>query len=199
MVPFKKEYTKERKFYSEPQLAVMAMFMQQTGSFEGFENEVVSVLELFYKKGNFSMTILLPKVSMEKFEADFLNVENYSSWHLSTVPFNKILIPRFKLEQTTNPIPILEKFGMTTAFKEMEANFSGITTEQHLAISGIYHKAFVDVNEEGTEAAAATGVGLALRSAQPKPRDFIADHPFIFMIQDVKSKSILFIGKLVNP
>lgn len=90
---------------------------------------------------------------------------------------------------------------MTTAFQESKADFSGITTDRPLAITGIYHKAFVDVNEEGTEAAAATAVSAGIRSMQPEqqPRDFIADHPFIFLIQDIKSQSILFIGKFANP
>lgn len=197
--PFKKENTMEGNFYPEPQRAVNAMFMQHKGSFLAFENEVVSVLELPYKHGNFSMIILLPKISMEKFESDFLNAENYSLWGRSHEPFNKILIPRFKIEHTIDPEPILKKFGMTSAFKEMVADFSGITTEQKLALSGIFHKAFVEVNEEGTEAAAATAVVGGIRSIQPEPRDFIADRPFLFIIQDVKSRSILFMGKLVNP
>lgn len=115
------------------------------------------------------------------------------------VPFNKILLPRFKIEHTTDPVPVLKKFGMKRAFEESAADFSGITTEQELAISGIFHKAFVEVNEEGTEAAAATGVVAEIRSMPPKPHDFIADRPFLFIIQDVKSQSVLFMGKLATP
>lgn len=82
-IPFKKENTREGSFYPEPKKPVNAMFMQHKGSFKGFENEVVSVLELSYKQQDFSMVILLPKISMEKFESDFLNAENYSSWQRS--------------------------------------------------------------------------------------------------------------------
>jgi serpin B len=195
--PFKKENTKEGKFYTAPQKEVPAMFMHHKGEFNGFENDVVSVLEMPYKNKNFSMMIFLPKISMEKFEAEVLASESYNSWNLLPVPFGKILLPRFKFEQTTDPMAVLKKFGMIAAFGP--ADFSGISTEIPLFISGIYHKAFVEVNEEGTEAAAATGVVVAKRSAQPPPRNFIADRPFIFIIRDVKSQSILFIGKLVTP
>jgi serpin B len=145
------------------------------------------------------MQILLPKISMEEFENDYLNTENYYSWILSTVKFNKILIPKFKLEQETDVVSVLKKFGITKPFIYGEADFSGITRQDNLSISGIFHKAFVDVNEEGTEAAAATAVVAGSRSASVKPRNFIADHAFIFLIRDQKSKSILFIGKLVKP
>lgn len=197
-VPFKKELTHKGKFYTASK-TINAMFMQGSGSFNGFENDAVSILELPYKDRRFSMLILLPKRTIEEFEKSVLTADNYASWHLSRVVFDKILLPRFKMEQTTNVIPILEGFGMTTAFKEDEADFSGITTEQSLSISGIYHKAFVEVNEDGTEAAASTSVVITQRTGRPKQSNFIADHPFIFIIQDVKSKSILFIGKLTNP
>jgi serpin B len=198
-VPFKIENTKPATFHTSAQHSVKTMFMQQAGYFSGFENNVVSILELPYKDGNFSMVIFLPKVSMGEFENEFLNTDNYSSWSLSRAPYSKIMVPRFNIAQSTAADSILQKFGMVTAFKEMEADFSGITTEQDLAISGIYHKAFVQVNEEGTEATAATAVAAEQRSTQPEPRIFVADHPFVFIIRHVKSGSILFMGKLANP
>ena len=199
-IPFRKEKSRQGKFFTTPTQTVSTTFMQQAGSFQGFENNVVSILELPYTHNNFSMIILLPKISMEEFENDFLNAENYSSWHLSSVPFNNILMPRFTMEQATAAVPILKRFGMNTAFVENEADFSGIATKKPLYITGIFHKAFVEVNEEGTEAAAATGVVIGTRSSgSPEPREFIADHPFIFIIRDVKSQSILFIGKLATP
>lgn len=200
-IPFQKDKSSQGKFHIAPKETVNTTFMQQTGSFKAFENDVVSILELPYKNGSFSMIILLPKIGMEEFENDFLNSENYSSWTLFPIPFNKILIPRFTMEQATEPVPILRRFGMTTAFDESKADFSGITTDRPLVITGIYHKAFVDVNEEGTEASAATAMSAGIRSMQreQQPRDFIADHPFIFLIQDIKSQSILFMGKFANP
>ncbi|MFZ6011117.1 MAG: serpin family protein [Bacteroidota bacterium] len=201
LVPFKKEKTKNADFFSEPGKPVKAMFMENAGKFYGFENESVSILELPYLSGDFSMVILLPKVDLKEFEEQILTADNYFNWSLVRTPFTKIMVPRFKIEQTTAPVPILQKFGMVEAFNENKADFSGISTQQQLFISGIYHKAFVDVNEEGTEAAAATGVVAEARSAEflAPPRDFIANRPFIFIIRDVTSKTILFIGKLADP
>jgi len=88
---------------------------------------------------------------------------------------------------------------MKRAFTE-GADFSGITSDTDLMISVVVHKAFVDVNEQGTEAAAATGVGIVATSAAPAPTPvFRADHPFLFLIRDMQSGSILFMGRLADP
>jgi len=195
--PFKKELSRSGSFYSSSRETVTATFMQNSGHFPGFENDVVSIIELPYKNANYSMQILLPKVSMEEFEANHLYIENYASWNVQDMMYSKIQIPRFKVEQKTEPRPILESFGMKTAFTK-DADFTGITNAEKLYISKILHKAFVEVNEEGAEAAAATAVVVATRSAQ-SPGVFVADRPFIFIIKDNRSKSILFIGRLVKP
>ncbi len=79
------------------------------------------------------------------------------------------------------------------------ADFSGMNGKRDLFISKVVHKAFVDVNEEGTVAAAATGVGLKFESEPPQPVEFRADHPFFFVIRDRNSGSILFMGRVVDP
>ena len=91
--------------------------------------------------------------------------------------------------------------GMPLAFDEKRADFTGISTQEELYISAVLHKAFVDVNEEGTEAAAATGVVMAARAAMipTEPPLFRVDHPFLFLIVDNRTKSILFLGRVVNP
>jgi len=94
----------------------------------------------------------------------------------------------------------LNSMGMSDAFSLPPADFSGMTKKKDLFISAVIHKAFVDVNEHGTEAAAATAVVMARSiSIQPPPVIFRADHPFIFMIRDNASESILFLGRVVNP
>lgn len=195
---FKKEETREGDFHSSAEKTVKAMFMHQKGHFKSFENEVVSGIELPFRNGDYSMLMLLPKISMDEFESDFFEADTYSTWQFESQSFDKILIPRFKIEQETEPKSILEKLGMKKAFREGEADFSGITNEQDLAISGIFHKAFVEVNEEGAEAAAATGVVAEQRSLSV-PHQFIADRAFIFLIRENHSGSILFIGKLIDP
>ena len=95
---------------------------------------------------------------------------------------------------------ILKAMGMPTAFSPDAADFSAITEAENLYISSVIHKAFVDVNEEGTEAAAATAVAMGAASAAPEPpKVFKADHPFVFIIRDTKSGAILFMGRVSDP
>jgi serpin B len=111
-----------------------------------------------------------------------------------------VFLPKFKTAQEFILNDALAALGMTDAFGG-NADFSGMTGVKDLCISAVIHKAFVDVNEQGTEAAAATAVTmrtLALREP-PTPVIFRADHPFLFMIRENSSGSILFMGRLVNP
>jgi serpin B len=109
-------------------------------------------------------------------------------------------LPKFKLETSFGLNSTLQAMGMKRAFTR-EADISGISSAEALYISAVLHKAYVDVNEEGTEAAAATGVAaraMAARRPQPIPV-FRADHPFLFLIRDTKAGSTLFMGRLTKP
>ena len=198
--PFKKELTSLQRFYPASGGSVNTMFMQHTGTFSGFENEIVSVLELPYKNKDYSLVILLPKVDMKTFEEEHLTLENYSQWtDFRSVSFAKILLPRFKMTHSIDVKDILKDFGMIRSFDAGQADFTGIYKGlENMFISDILHKAFVDVNEEGTEAAAATAVVAVTRGYTPS-RNFIADRPFIFIIRERKTQSILFMGKLAMP
>jgi serpin B len=94
---------------------------------------------------------------------------------------------------------VLKSMGITDAFFPQRADFSGMNGRKDLHISAVVHKAYVDVNEEGTEAAAATGVMIGVTSVQPLPPVFKADHPFLFLIRDNTSGSILFLGRFAGP
>ena len=110
-----------------------------------------------------------------------------------------VSVPKFKMTHKFDMKAVLEAMGMTDAFSR-KADFSGMTGGRDLFISAVVHKAFVDVNEEGTEAAAATGVTMKLTSMAPaKIPVFRADHPFLFLIRDNHSGSILFLGRTLNP
>jgi serpin B len=107
-------------------------------------------------------------------------------------------LPRFKVDEKYDlPIP-LEHMGMVDAFDPQKADFSGMSSTQGLVVSKVLHKSFVEVNEEGTEAAAATGVEVSLTSAQIA-EDFCCDHPFLFFIIHRKTNSILFFGRISSP
>jgi serpin B len=107
-------------------------------------------------------------------------------------------LPRFKLETSYDLVAPFKKLGMKNAF-DTQADFSGMGWKKgELLIGQIKHKAFIEVNEEGTEAAAATAVEMVTKSARRYPR-FRADHPFIYLIRDNKTGSILFVGRMSNP
>ena len=109
-----------------------------------------------------------------------------------------ISMPRFRMEKQYELTPTLEAMGMQAAFTD--ADFSGMTGNKDLAISNVIHKAFVEVNEEGTEAAAATGVVMSrMALPQSQPPVFRADHPFVFVIRDEESGAFLFMGRLMKP
>jgi serpin B len=111
-----------------------------------------------------------------------------------------VFLPKFKLAAQFSLAKKLAEMGMTDAFSP-QADFSGMDGTRDLFISAVVHKAFVDVNEEGTEAAAATGVvmrSMAVMRPRPTPV-FRADHPFIFLIRDTRSGSIIFLGRMVDP
>jgi serpin B len=113
----------------------------------------------------------------------------------------RVTIPKFKITQEFDLNKTLEAMGMPAAFSTKDADFSGMDGQRDLFLSNVVHKAFVDVNEEGTEAAAATAVAVGATSAPPsgEPVEFRADRPFVFMIRDHRTGSILFMGRLANP
>lgn len=109
----------------------------------------------------------------------------------------EVFLPRFLLEENYYMNDVLQQMGMTDAFEKDKADFSGISSRQGLFLSKVVHKSFVELSEEGTEAAAPTEM-VAMRSPL-SPRCLIADHPFLFSIQDTRSKEILFLGRFSSP
>ncbi len=108
----------------------------------------------------------------------------------------QVSLPRFKMEETYEMVQFLRSMGMEDVFDGQKVNLSGMSPNKDLVVSGIIHKAFVEVNEEGTEAAAATAtVGVTAS----RPEIFIADHPFLFFIRHNPSNSILFSGRFCSP
>ena len=115
----------------------------------------------------------------------------------------EIFLPKFKMEFSSELSHPLQKMGMTDAFREGMADFSGIDQSNGLYLSRIFRKAWIEVSEEGTEAAAATVVAvpeaIGFGAEPPRPPVFRADHPFIFFIRDRPSGSVLFLGRLADP
>uniref|UniRef100_A0A668ALT2 Serpin B6 n=1 Tax=Myripristis murdjan TaxID=586833 RepID=A0A668ALT2_9TELE len=160
------------------------------------------ILELPYKGKDLSMLIFLPKemeddtTGLEKLEKE-LTYEKFVEWtqpHMMDTVEVQVGLPRFKMEESYDLKDILTRMGMVDAF---DVRMS-MSPANDLVLSQVVHKAFVEVNEEGTEAAAATGVIMMMRCAR-MPDQFIADHPFLFFIQHKPSMSVLFAGRFCSP
>jgi serpin B len=199
---FDKKATTTRPFTLENGKKVNVPMMRQVKDFAYAEDETVQVLELPYKGNELSMIVLLPRtVDGRKALEEKLTVENLNRWTgAASHKRVDVQLPRFKSTSQFELSNTLNELGMKDAFSP-QADFSGMTGNRYLFISAIIHKAFVDVNEKGTEAAAATAVTMREACAPPKepPVEFRADHPFVFLIRDNPSNAILFLGRVMNP
>ncbi len=176
--------------------------MNLTDRFQYFEEPSLQALELPYKGNSLSMVLFLPRSpdGLAAFESS-LTSEKLDGW-LAKLSSNRVnlTIPRFRLAGQFDLRSTLSTLGMPSAFQVGAADFSGITGTRDFAISAVVHKAFVEVEEKGTEAAAATGiVMMETKAFIGPPKVFRADHPFFFVIRDLRNGSILFIGRLVRP
>ncbi len=198
---FKEKDTEDAPFTIARDREVTVPMMSQKEQFAYDETEMLQLLELPYVEDELSMVILLPKEldGLATLE-NSLAPGNLKEW-LQGLRKQEVVVemPRFKLTSQFSLKEVLRSMGMTEAFSVKLANFSGMTSGRDLFISAVIHKAYVDVNEEGTEAAAATAVVMKLRGAPRPPKVFRADHPFLFLIRDNQSGSILFMGRVVNP
>ncbi|XP_059364535.1 leukocyte elastase inhibitor-like [Carassius carassius] len=203
---FPKEATRDGQFKMNKTRTKPVKMMTQKAEFPlAFIPELNSqVLELPYVGKNLSMLIILPNeiqdetTGLQKLEKA-LTYEKLMEW---TKPSKmrrqevQVSLPRFKMEETYDMKSLLISMGMEDVFSPQKVNLSGMSPNNDLVVSKVVHKAFVEVNEEGTEAAAATGVVVAIRSSASM---FIADHPFLFFIRHNPSNSILFYGRFCSP
>ena len=198
---FKKDETKDAPFTLSNGQTINVPMMNQTAEFKYMETDSFQALELPYVNDELSMIIFLPKKvdGIGGFE-EMLTAEKLSGW-LADLGKREVIvsIPKFKQTSQFGLADVFGSMGMGDAFSPAKADFSGMTGGRELFISAVVHKAYVDVNEEGTEAAAATGVAMKLTSVAPKATVFRADHPFLFLIRDNSSGSILFIGRMMKP
>lgn len=199
---FKPDRTRDQEFTLQNGKKEKVRMMHQTGEFSFFQNEELKVLELPYAGDNLSMVLFLPVKTdgLPELEKQMTS-ENIDKWvgGLRKVKDLPVAIPKFKMESEFGLNDVLNSLGMKLAFDAQKADFSGMTSQPELYISAVVHKAFVEVNEEGTEAAAATGVVMTLRAAPARMPTFTADHPFVFAIRDLKTKTLLFVGRVANP
>ena len=181
--------------------SVSVPLMSRTASFAYAETAALQVAELPYAGEDLAMLVILPKEGLAEIE-QAMSRQWLAELSVKLRPaLLSLQLPRFKFDaryalQNQEYLPAL---GMVDAFDSSKADFSGLTGRRDLAVSGVFHKAFIDVNESGTEAAAATGGAVSLTSLPSREIVFRADHPFLFLIHHKPTGSILFMGRIANP
>jgi serpin B len=197
--PFKKETTSDGQFNLLNNSKVTVPMMRQTASFSYASGDNYQAVELPYSGKELSMVILVPKAGQ------FAAFENsLNAAQLATVTGNlktayvSLSMPKFKYDSSFALKGTLSAMGMPVAFTDA-ADLSGMTGNRDLVIKEVVHKAYVGVDEAGTEAAAASAVIAGVTSVGPIAMELTIDRPFIFLIRDLKTGTILFMGRVMNP
>ncbi len=196
---FDKKETKERDFHIKNNETVQISMMQKTDSeYRYYEDDTVQVIEMPYKGEEVLMTVILPRERNLSAVEKNITSEKIEAWRSKAYKQEvDVYFPKFELETEYSLKNYLEALGMTRSFTG-DADFSGINGAKTLYIAKVVHSAYITVDEEGTEAAAATGVAMKETSMPLEKKEFRADHPFMFIIQE-KNGNILFMGRVVNP
>jgi serpin B len=205
---FSKNATDNKDFHLSTGKTVQAPTMYNSGGYYYFKGPSFQALLMPYEKGEISMLILLPD-NVDGLPAleHSLTTGNFEKWTGALGYEDRVIVylPRFKITQQFELSSTLEGLGMKAAFDPDSADFSAMTGDKSLVISAAIHKAYIDLDENGTEAAAATAVivematAMAPQYAPPPPIVFTADHPFLFLIRDNASGAILFMGRVTDP
>lgn len=199
--PFDPALTQPAPFTVRPGQEVTVPTMAQTLRCGYGEEDELEVLELSYVGRGLSMIVLLPREVdglgrlEEQLTVEVLDHWVAQLWHTEV----QVFLPRFTVESGFRLDAALQALGAVDPFDGGRANFAGMTSQRDLYLDAVLHKAFVEVNEEGTEAAAATAAAMAMRAATSRPVVFRADHPFLFLIRENSVGSILFMGRVENP
>jgi serpin B len=204
---FSKNLTEKKDFHLSASHTIQAPTMYNSDGYYYFKGPSFQALLLPYEKDEISMLILLPD-SVDGLPAleRSLTAANLEKWSTALSYAHEVVVslPSFKITQQFELSSTLEGLGMKSAFDPNSADFSGMTGDKSLVISAAIHKAYIDVDENGTEAAAATAVIMMPGAAAPMrnpppPINFTADHPFLFLIRDNASGAILFMGRVTDP
>ena len=208
-VPFEKGRTRPEPFYAQGTTAVSVPTMHQAEHHRYAQTDGVRVLQMPYQGGDLAMTLVLPDArdGLPALEAR-LSPATLQSWRAALRPQRVLVsLPSFEINPSAplSLAPMLAELGMPLAFERLGADFTGIANppnpDDRLYISAVFHKAFLKVNEQGTEAAAASAVVMARAGSAPSaaPPEFKADHPFLYFLQDTRTGMILFAGRVVDP
>jgi serpin B len=198
---FQSSATHDRDFHVTASSSVSIPMMSQMASFGYMEDEQVQALQMPYAGGDWAMLMILPKTvdGLNAVEAKLGPVELSRIVGALANQSVRVMMPRFKLSQSFSLAGVLKVLGMARAFDSHGADFSGMDGRRDLCLSDVLHKAYIAVDEQGTEAAAATG-GVMVATVMTRPqRTFNADHPFIFFLRDLHNGLVLFAGRFSQP
>lgn len=198
--PFDEEQTQDGPFHLPDGQEISVPMMRQTTRFGYTEGEGYQAVELPYVGDRASMVIVAPEAEqLDAFE-ESLEAQDIEDILASMEKKDVALtMPRFSFDARFQLAQQLAEMGMPEAFSPEEADFSGIDGSRELFIKEVLHQAFVSVDETGTEAAAATAVVVGITSAPVEPVELTLDHPFVFLIRDMETGTILFMGRVVDP
>jgi serpin B len=199
---FDKDLTSDRPFYTDGSNSINVSTMKGDVGSKVYNGTGYRAIEMPYGQTNFTMIVVVPQEPLRDFNAAF-SAEN---WNAITSAFDAadkyseltVCMPRFKFSYEKKLNDQLKAMGMIDAFIPELADLSGIS-DASIFVSFVKQNTFVEVNEEGTEAAAVTTIGIELTSFPPQPQEFVIDKPFIFAIRERTTNTLLFIGQVVNP
>ncbi len=200
---FDKDKTSEAPFYHGNENTLTTQMMEIKEDFSYFEDDELQMITIPYKDDSFVMRVILPREDLSSVYGS-LSVEGFSEMddnaRISEVT---LYLPRFTLDYDVKLSDVLKKLGIAEAFHLQRADFGGMVDLSlaygNVYMSEVFHKIFVEVNEEGTEAAAATAVEMKMESAILDPTVMRVDHPFIFTIEEKETGTLIFIGQVNNP
>lgn len=199
---FNKNDTQNGTFFvsQSKNVSVPMMHLSKSENASYYSDNELKALEIDYQGDNLSMLILLPNQNygLSEVEAGLSSAEISDIRSKLVQQSVQVWLPKFSMTKSEEMSGLLKELGMKSAFDPYVADFSGINSTEGLYISYVFHKAFINVDETGTEAAAATGVVIST-TAMVKPQEFRADHPFLFFIIDKPTGTILFMGRVAIP
>ena len=198
--PFDKSATRQKSFYTKDK-EIPVQMMYRKGIFRYGQNNQMQILEKPYLGNYLSMVVLLPKNREAFGEIEkSLTTEKLKEWsHALMGQQIEVYLPRFKIDANYDMIPSLKSMGMKNVFDSKAADFTGITAKsESLWLNMVVQCAYIKTDEEGTEAAAPTEI-TGTFGGPPPPAVFLADHPFVFLIRDKRTDSILFMGRAMQP
>jgi serpin B len=204
-VPFEKSLTREERFFTPGNYSIKVPLMRRSAHYPYHEESTFQAVRLPYQGDRVGMYIFLP--SKKSGLPAFLRTLTSAQWDRWMWTFSEtegvVGLPRFKFEHCVDLVPILAMLGMSEAFDPDKSHFDGLALPPPpVYIGQVIHRAVVEVNEEGTEAAAVTAIAVAVASlghSEPRRFQMVLDRPFFFVIRDDHSNMILFMGAVNDP